>query len=102
MITMIRDNVERKVKNETSAAKLQAKGYEILGEASAKQSGEETPEKSLLEMSVNELRTYAKEQGISGCGGLKKEEIIQLLTEGTEGDSGDDTGGDGDDRSGED
>ncbi len=98
MITMIRDNVERKVKNETSAARLEAKGFKRLNASDTAKESEETHEKSLLEMNVNELRTYAKEQGISGCGGLKKEEIIQLLTEGAEGD----TGGDGDDGSGED
>lgn len=93
MIMMIKDNVERIAGNETSAAKLQAKGYRILRGSSAAQAEEESHAKPLTDMNVNELRTYAKEQGVAGCGGLKKEEIIQLLTEGT-GDASDGSGED--------
>lgn len=44
--------------------------------------GEANQEREIQEMTVDELKQLAKEKGIEGYSKLKKDELINLLTEG--------------------
>lgn len=72
---LIRDNVERIVKDEAQATRLQAEGYEVISGETQEDSGE----KKLSDMKVAELKAIAKQKGIKGSDSLNKTELLETL-----------------------
>lgn len=81
---LIRKNVERIAESEAQIAVLKAMGFRELQEQNP--AGAPDPDDSgdadlhpLEDMDLTELRALAKENGISGYSGLKKEELLLVL-----------------------
>lgn len=81
---LIRKNVERIAESEAQIAVLKAMGFRELQEQNS--AGAPDPDDSgdadlhpLEDMDLTELRTLAKENGISGYSSLKKEELLLVL-----------------------
>lgn len=78
MIRLVRNNVERVVMTEEQAEELKSRGFKRMDSV---EDGKPSPkeEKSLSEMTVKELRAYAKEKGIEVVSSLGKKELIEIL-----------------------
>lgn len=78
MIRLVMNNVERVVMTEEQAEKLECKGFKRVDSV---KKGEPSPkkEKPLSDMTVKELRAYAKEKGIEVVSSLGKAELIEIL-----------------------
>ncbi len=77
---LIKGNVERIAKSETQVERLKAAGFKTLGDTT-KLSSPGKQGKQFDEMTVSELRAYAKERGLEGCSSLTKDELLSLLKE---------------------
>lgn len=74
---LIKSNVERVAETDGKIAKLKALGFK---ESKTKSQSEKKKEHAdFASMTVDELKTYAKEHGIAGAGALKKDELVALL-----------------------
>lgn len=76
-IILQRDNVQRIVTDEEAAKKLEKNGYIRVTGASKQEAVT-----SLDSMNLEELRIFAKKQGIEGVSALKKDELLSVLKEG--------------------
>ena len=76
---LIRDNVEREADG-AIAEKLMKDGFRPLEEEGAAEAVlSETVEKNLDEMTVDELKTLAKEKGLTGVSSLAKKDLLEIL-----------------------
>lgn len=74
---LIRGNVEREADG-AIAEKLMKDGFRPL-EGAAEAVSSETVEKNLDEMTVDELKTLAKEKGLTGVSSLAKKDLLEIL-----------------------
>lgn len=78
-----KDNVEKITKDAAVIEKLKKDGFkEVLTQKEDDQKPDQETggsNKTLEEMTADELKTLAKEQGKAGYSSLKKEELIELL-----------------------
>lgn len=77
MIRLINGNVERIVSDEAKAQKWKSAGFKPVSDNTGEPSSPE--KKALEEMTVEELKTLAKEKGIAGCGALRKDDLLAIL-----------------------
>lgn len=77
---LIRKNVEREADGVT-AQKLINDGFEPVEVVSQKTASNSTDEatKNIEEMTVEELKTLAKERGLTGVSALAKQDLINIL-----------------------
>ena len=79
---LIRDNVEREAENTAVAEKLMKDGFEPWeGVTKVAPSDPDKTKKSLDEMTVEELKTLAKEKGLTGVSALAKKDLLEILKE---------------------
>lgn len=78
MIRLVKNNVERVAMTEDQATKLESRGFKRM-DSVKKSKPSPKKEKSLSEMTVKELRAYAKEKGIEVVSSLGKNELIEIL-----------------------
>ena len=79
---LIRANIEVDVENAATAEKLMKEGFEPWeGVTKAAPSATDKTEKSLDEMTVEELKTLAKEKGLTGVSALAKKDLLEILKE---------------------
>lgn len=74
---LIKGNVERVAETDGKIAKLKALGF--MENTTKPQPEKENKHTDFALMTVDELKTYAKECGITGAGSLKKDELVALL-----------------------
>ena len=77
---LIRKNVEREAEGVT-AQKLMNDGFkpvEVVSQKTASNSADEAT-KTIEEMTVEELKTLAKERGLTGVSALAKQDLINIL-----------------------
>ena len=77
---LIRKNVEREAEG-VIAQKLMNDGFkpvEVVSQKTASNSVDETT-KNIEEMTVEELKTLAKERGLTGVSALAKQDLINIL-----------------------
>ena len=77
---LIRKNVEREADG-VIAQKLMNDGFkpvEVVSQKTASNSVDETT-KNIEEMTVEELKTLAKERGLTGVSALAKQDLINIL-----------------------
>ena len=77
---LIRKNVEREAEG-VAAQKLMNDGFkpvEIVSQKTASNSVNEAT-KNIEEMTVEELKTLAKERGLTGVSALAKQDLINIL-----------------------
>lgn len=74
-IVLIKGNVERIATNEPQAEKLESRGFH----RHTAEEAEPITVKAFADMTVEELKTEAKKRGIKGCSALKKEDLLQIL-----------------------
>lgn len=76
---LIRGNVEREV-NDLKAEKFLKDGFKPVDEGAAVEAApSESAKKKLEDMSVEELKTLAKENGLTGVSALNKKELIEIM-----------------------
>lgn len=77
---LIRKNVEREAEGVT-AQKLMNDGFKPVEVASQKTTSNSVNEatKNIEEMTVEELKTLAKERGLTGVSALAKQDLINIL-----------------------
>ena len=77
---LIRKNVEREADGVT-AQKLMNDGFEPVDAVPPKTASEPAKEvvKNIEEMKVEELKTLAKERGLTGVSALAKQDLIDIL-----------------------
>ncbi|MBR2528815.1 MAG: Rho termination factor N-terminal domain-containing protein [Blautia sp.] len=80
---LIKDNVERVASGHALIQKLKSEGYREL-DGQPVDIEEEVSRADIQSMTVAQLRALAKERGISGANALKRDELLELLTEGGE------------------
>lgn len=71
-------NVEREVTGATAIQKFKKMGYKEI-EAVKKQEMDVPAGTELEKMTVEELKSFAKEKGITGASALKKDELIAAI-----------------------
>lgn len=85
-----RRNVEREASSEIEIAALKAVGFKEIANAGEESSAGDKPvdsvgpaddAKSIDDMTVAELRSYATERGIEGAGALSKADLLAMLKE---------------------
>lgn len=77
---LIRKNVEREAEGVT-VQKLMNDGFkpvEVVSQKTASNSADEAT-KNIEEMTVEELKTLAKERGLTGVSALAKQDLINIL-----------------------
>lgn len=78
---LIRDNVEREADG-TIAKKLMSDGFKPVENTTSQKTDmkpDEKAAKSIEEMTVEELKTLAKERGLTGVSALAKQDLIDIL-----------------------
>lgn len=78
---LIRDNVEREADG-TTAKKLMSDGFKPVENTTSQKTDmkpDEKAAKSIEEMTVEELKTLAKERGLTGVSALAKQDLIDIL-----------------------
>ena len=79
---LIRANIEVDVENAATAEKFMKDGFEPVEEAAkVAPSNPGKTEKSLDEMTVEELKNLAKEKGLTGVSALAKKDLLEILKE---------------------
>lgn len=77
---LIRANIEVDVENTATAEKLMKEGFEPWeGVTKVVPSAPDKTEKSLDEMTVEELKILAKEKGLTGVSALAKKDLLEIL-----------------------
>lgn len=77
---LIRANIEIDVENAATAEKLMKEGFKPWeGATKVTPSDSDSAEKSLDEMTVEELKTLAKEKGLAGVSALAKKDLLEIL-----------------------
>ena len=80
-----RRNIEREASSEIEIAALQAIGFKEIASAGEESSAGAAPPdeviKSIDDMTVAELRSYATGRGIAGAGALSKADLLAMLKE---------------------
>lgn len=74
-----RKNVERVAESEYAVEKLKRRGFKPLNENGKSERNQESKERSIEEMRVEELRALAKEKGIDSVSSLNKAELLAVL-----------------------
>lgn len=78
---LIRKNVEREADG-TTAKKLMSDGFKPVEKTTSQKTDmkpDEKAAKSIEEMTVEELKTLAKERGLTGVSALAKQDLIDIL-----------------------